>query len=171
MHEVWDSLVIPVCKQWPTEWPFKTASRSCKRSVYTYVFHLSRITITFYRDAWHHESANIDGRQDDFVRIYFSKKKKIVRIFVGEGKKKFLFALINCNFINAFVNTTRYVKISRVVLKRIFVVIFEFYTICCNIILRYIQLGFCYSLIRIVYLYLLIDKERKKRERSLIFNW
>lgn len=98
VHEVWDSLVIPVCKQWPTEWPFKTASRSCKRSVYTYVFHLSRITITFYRDAWHHESANIDGRQDDFVRIYFSKKKKIVRIFIGEGKKKFLFALIN--FIN-----------------------------------------------------------------------
>lgn len=101
----------------------------------------------------------------------FLKKKKLLEFLLAKGRKNsYLLILINCNFINAFINTTRYVKISRVVLKRIFVVIFEFYTICCNIILRYIQLGFCYSLIRIVYLYLLIDKERKKRERSLIFN-
>lgn len=87
VHEVWASLVIPVCKQWPTEWSFETLhglDRVKEASVCTYVFHLSRITITwsFYHDAWHHESANVNGRQDDFAIstsiIYFFKNKLLL---------------------------------------------------------------------------------------------
>lgn len=81
VHEVWASLVIPVCKQWPTEWPFETLhglDRVKEASICTYVF---RITITlscsFYRDGWHHVSANINDSQDE-SDIYFSKGKLLI---------------------------------------------------------------------------------------------